>query len=565
MLDIQLKDYQLECLEKVSSQISSGAKHLSVVMTTGTGQKITSLFLAKKLYSEEQVKIAMVFGYKAALMKTQADAKELGIVSVDYYSVNEYIHNESEYKYSIFHDLSTSERTQIQEYIRYKNNITISFCAPGQDLVSERVNPGFSKRMLAYAERLAPIVCVYVTNEVLDIRDVKYASKDENVFASKENANIANRLLQERIQTVNERDEIKKCSDRLQAYMGAVKESEEQRIIKEQAAEIKRLNALLQADERDKTIEELKVREIEYGERMREKDARIAQQDQMIAFQQDILSSFGIDASVIRDSFERIQSVRALLQEDLESNDEFVKETALKRLQDRVAEIVNGLTQSALSSKDQKYFEGYLIGELTEEVWEKIDDKSKAFLITAKSSYESMIKLKDSETFDYSGVCLLVTKALEVETTKRFFLSYKDYLTREYSSISCWPEALRKRKQGKITENVIDDNEFTLGTVVPSIGLKREYDTEGNIIAYTEANVKTKNEFIDYAKKDLFKFSDCRRVEMEIDKDIHFIEKVRLDYRNPAAHRDRMTITSAKECLEYVIDVQHPRPWLPSR
>ena len=277
----------------------------------------------------------------------------------------------------------------------------------------------------------------------------------------------------------------------------------------------------------------------------------------MIAFQQDILSSFGIDASVIRDSFERIQSVRALLQEDLESNDEFVKETALKRLQDRVAEIVNGLTQSALSSKDQKYFEGYLIGELTEEVWEKIDDKSKAFLITAKSSYESMIKLKDSETFDYSGVCLLVTKALEVETTKRFFLSYKDYLTREYSSISCWPEALRKRKQGKITENVIDDNEFTLGTVVPSIGLKREYDTEGNIIAYTEANVKTKNEFIDYAKKDLFKFSDCRRVEMEIDKDIHFIEKVRLDYRNPAAHRDRMTITSAKECLEYVIDVQH--------
>ena len=105
MLDIQLKDYQLECLEKVSSKISSGAKHLSVVMTTGAGQKITSLFLAKKLYSEEQVKIAMVFGYKAALMKTQADAKELGIVSVDYYSVNEYIHNESEYKYSIFHDL----------------------------------------------------------------------------------------------------------------------------------------------------------------------------------------------------------------------------------------------------------------------------------------------------------------------------------------------------------------------------------------------------------------------------------------------------------------------------
>lgn len=62
---------------------------------------------------------------------------------------------------------------------------------------------------------------------------------------------------------------------------------------------------------------------------------------------------------------------------------------------------------------------------------------------------------------------------------------------------------------------------------------------------------------LDYARNDLFKFSDRRRVEAEIDKDYHFIEKVRLDYRNPSAHRDRLTITSAKGCLEYVIDVQH--------
>ena len=33
--------------------------------------------------------------------------------------------------------------------------------------------------------------------------------------------------------------------------------------------------------------------------------------------------------------------------------------------------------------------------------------------------------------------------------------------------------------------------------------------------------------------------------------------KVRLDYRNPSAHRDKVTITSAKNCIEYVIDVHH--------
>ena len=557
MMDVQLRDYQVDCLEKVTSKIKDGAKHLSVVMTVGLGQKTTSLFLANRLHSEGQDKVAMVFRYKAALMQTKSDAEKLGIIPVDYYSVNEFISNDREYRYVILHDLSTYERMQIQECIGDTVSITISFSAPGQETVGENINPDMSKRLLAYMERLSPIVCVYVTNEVLDIRDAKYAGEAENVYANKENIATANWLQQERLQTVNERDEVKKRNDRLQAYMKAFKQAQDQQKIKEQAAEIERLKALLQADERDKKIEELEAREVEYQEQLKEKDARIAQQDQMIAFQQDILSGFGIDAAIIQDSFEKIQSARSSLQHDLESNDESVKEIALKQLQDKVAEIVSDLTQSALSSKDQKYFEDYLIGELTEDVWKRLDDKSKAFLITAKSNYESMIKMKDSETFDYSGVCLLVTKALEVETTKRFFICYKDYLERKYSSVSRWPYALRQWNRGQITEKVIDDNEFTLGSVVSVVGLKRDYDADGNIIAYPVAHMGTKNEFLDYAKSNLFKFSDRRRVEMEIEKDYRFIEKVRLDYRNPSAHRDRLTITSAKGCLEYVIDVQH--------
>ena len=556
-MDIQLRDYQLDCLEKVTSKISDGAKHLSVVMTVGLGQTTTSLFLANKLHSEGQDKVAMVFRYKFALMQTKSNAEKLGIVPVDYYSVNEFISNDREYRYVILHDLSTYERMQIQECIRDTASITISFFAPGQETVGENVNPDMSKRLLAYMERLSPVVCVYVTNEVLDIRDAKYAGEAENVYANKENVATANWLQQERLQTVNERDEVKKRNDCLRAYMKAFKQAQDQRKIKEQAAEIERLKALLQADERDKKIEELETREVEYQEQLKEKEARIAQQDQMIAFQQDILSGFGIDAAIIQDSFEKIQSARSSFQHDLESNDESVKEIALKQLQDKVAEIVSDLTQSALSSKDQKYFEDYLIEELTEDVWKRLDDKSKAFLITAKSNYESMIKMKSSGTFDYSGVCLLVTKALEVETAKRFFICYKDYLERKYSSISCWPYALRKWSRGQITKNIIDDNEFTLGSIVSVVGLKRDYDAEKNIIAYSVAHMGTKNEFLDYAKSNLFKFSDRRKVETEIEKDYRFIEKVRLDYRNPSAHRDRLTITSAKGCLDYVIDVQH--------
>ena len=65
------------------------------------------------------------------------------------------------------------------------------------------------------------------------------------------------------------------------------------------------------------------------------------------------------------------------------------------------------------------------------------------------------------------------------------------------------------------------------------------------------------NIFLNYACSELFKYSDRFRVQEEIEKDYLIVEKVRLDYRNPAAHRGRLTITSARECLEYVVEVQH--------
>ena len=108
-----------------------------------------------------------------------------------------------------------------------------------------------------------------------------------------------------------------------------------------------------------------------------------------------------------------------------------------------------------------------------------------------------------------------------------------------------------------VTGNVISDNEFTLGSVVSVLGYKRVYDAYRNIIAYTTANRTARMEFLDYAQNHLFKFSEHSKVERKLEKDYRFIEKVRLDYRNPSAHRDRLTITSAKNCLEYVIDVHH--------
>ena len=283
----------------------------------------------------------------------------------------------------------------------------------------------------------------------------------------------------------------------------------------------------------------------------------IAQQQQMLEFTSAVVSGIGIEENVMQDSFSQIQDARESLKDRLESDDEDVREAALKQFQDMTSEIVNRLIQSVLPAGDMEHFEEYLKGVLTEEVWQRLDGKSRDFLITAKSTYESMMQKKDSKDYDYSGVCLLVTKALEVEAAKRFFYKYKEYLSRRYDSVTAWPYVLRQRDRGQITDLVIEDSDFTLGSVVPVMGFRRCYDSSGSITGYDVSHYPTRDEFVSFAMTDLFKFSERSRVESEIEKDYLFIEKVRLDYRNPSAHRGRLTRTSAQNCMEYVIDVHH--------
>ena len=60
-----------------------------------------------------------------------------------------------------------------------------------------------------------------------------------------------------------------------------------------------------------------------------------------------------------------------------------------------------------------------------------------------------------------------------------------------------------------------------------------------------------------YARRELYKSSYSGTVGDEIEKDYLFIEKVRIDYRNPSAHRGEMDETSATSCMGYVFDIYH--------
>ena len=62
--------------------------------------------------------------------------------------------------------------------------------------------------------------------------------------------------------------------------------------------------------------------------------------------------------------------------------------------------------------------------------WNKLDESSKTFLVSSKIMFNQFVGMED--IVDYSGVCLLVTKALEVEMSNRFCSKYITYLKAKY-------------------------------------------------------------------------------------------------------------------------------------
>ncbi len=543
-----LTQYQVVSIEGIHNQLKKGTKYLSVAMTPGLGKKIIALFLLNKLI-DENGRIAMVFGYKQTCDYVKKLAQDNGIISenVRFFTARHFLNETEDFQYIIlYHFDDIYERKMLFEQIKNRETKVISFFDISDYLENKGYSYGLKDQKKSLDIQLPSLIKVYGTNNVLDVRDAKYAYEDKGGTISPVFIYSHDNLTFKRDQTINERDEIKSQSVHLQAYIDTIKHTMDI-TPKEQAAEIERLKTLLQEDEKNKTIEELKARVEKYERQIEEKDAEIVQLNEMNAFQQLILSNIGIEQKDIEKSFIQIQAARDSLKNEMESMDENIREIAVKQFQDIVAEKVSELIHGVLPSQDYKYYERYLIGVFSEIVWNKMDEVSHKLLVTAKCLFTAMNRMKDKETFDYSGVCLLVTKALEIEVAKRFFMKYTAFLEERGDEVLNWPKALKKKNRK------LYDYEFTLGKAVLIMGYLQELDNNNN----PKKNQMDWEKFKEFAASELFVFSGQREIEEEMVKDYRFIEKVRVDYRNPAAHRQRLTITTAKECFDYVLDVQH--------
>lgn len=230
---------------------------------------------------------------------------------------------------------------------------------------------------------------------------------------------------------------------------------------------------------------------------------------------------------------------------DMASSNEEIERIISAYTDECVNRIVNGVNGR---SAEQMYSDEKekLLFSLGESIWNKLDPISQNFLITAKVTYNNLVKMSD--IIDYSGVCLLVTKAVEVEMKNRFYIKYREFLKERYpgkNGYKQYPTPLLN-KYGKL----IQAKHFTLGTVAYVLC----YSVDDRLPKGKIENNHAK--LMEFMSSCLMKGKSQQIVEDHIQFIAEGVENIRKDYRNPSAHTNRLQSTNAQQCFDLVLDVE---------
>lgn len=222
-------------------------------------------------------------------------------------------------------------------------------------------------------------------------------------------------------------------------------------------------------------------------------------------------------------------------------------------------EVIRRIQQSFIDSFKQEELkhEERIIAAFFDNNWRKVSEESRKYLVTAKLMFKKQIDLGD--LVDYSGVSLLVTKALEKEMANRFYSMYISYLRNRFGNceddLQYWPDALVDSNKEPITNRSIKmelpEYKFTMGKIAFILCKKfnrrvnqRKQDSDLNLV-------------IEYANSELFEnklsFDEAKKV---LDDIANKVEYVRENFRNPSAHKNKIVKESAETCIKYVIEVE---------
>ena len=247
----------------------------------------------------------------------------------------------------------------------------------------------------------------------------------------------------------------------------------------------------------------------------------------------------------IRQLSKQIISYQSLVERQIKkayTEDEI--ERLISAYTDECAERIIEKTHSSSEEKILEQEKLKIISSMGKSAWNKLDETSQTFLISAKVMYNHLILLND--VIDYSGVCVLVTKALEVELSKRFYSNFIKFLDSKYQKdYTQYPTSLLDQG-GK----PLSLERYTMGNIAFTLCfIESRHDS-----LTQKANNKSK--LLEYAKECIFSSYSQNQIETMLYDYAKSINTIRYKYRNPSAHTNEIKRIDAEECFNLVLDVE---------
>lgn len=262
---------------------------------------------------------------------------------------------------------------------------------------------------------------------------------------------------------------------------------------------------------------------------------------------EDIKDSVDVLAEEVRKLSERIEGYQSLVERQLKlAVDKDEMERILHAYVDECSDRIVKEFRNSYGQKEVEIEENKLISLLGANAWGKLQESSKSFLISARVMYNSMVGMRSKS--DYSGVCVLVTKALEVELNQRFYKGFVGYLKENYpgkSNMKKWPMGLLDEN-----EKQLDAGRFSLGNI--SEIMCRWHDPRAD----EERQKNNREKLLDYAQDKLFRSLSREEIFDLLQEYAEDVEIIKNKYRNPSAHTGEVTQTNAKDCFDIVLDVE---------
>ena len=255
---------------------------------------------------------------------------------------------------------------------------------------------------------------------------------------------------------------------------------------------------------------------------------------------------------ILNNLIEQITSYQSLVENQME----------LAITADEIDRIVHAYSEECVNKimdgVDKKYSkiqrneeEKELISKLGKDLWEKkLTPESRNFLVSSKVTYKYYLNI---DTLDFSGVCLLVTKALEVEMSARFYAAYVAFLKQGYTDswknhLDDFPTPLIKKIDGG--RKLKSAKDFTLGSV--SYILTANEDKTA-----TEAQRRNnERRLVEFAKDSLMPGKSDEEILITLKEFGGRIADITEDYRNKAAHTNELKRVDAETCFKIVLDTE---------